>query len=927
MKKTAKCLLMLMLLAVMLTSFSACTLISGLFNSLTEGAVESIAFEDDSVTIELNTSSTLAITVTPEDSASSVNYSSSDESIVTVSNDGKVKGVGIGEATVTAEAGGGEISDTVTVKVVYAPVRTLEIDADGTLNQTNTSGQRPQKITFTANPNGLNNAAPGTAYSWVIRNKETNETAKTQSGKSVEFTMEQISGVTYVVTVTSGEVSASVECGYYEPMHDVTLDYAEDGATAVLGEEITLSLLWPASSNQNPEIKWYVKKGTAAAVQIKNETEATLTVTPVERVLHQYYAKVDGVESTKVEFTPAYGEIKSVTVTPNTEKVKIGKEAVFLLEYDLSFVDPDSDVTLEIYANGRDAAKTNTVTKTASVFNVAEVKVTYPTIGVKAFAVKLNGVWGEATVTAEETIYAPMRINPIVSGSLLQANGAYSEVAFTSNVYPVTAVQTVEWYVNDVKRATGTTFAYTPSAAGEYHVKAVAGNVESAYTTIVCYSSSSPFAEYAENYHSYGGNQQNRYITNQREFNNIIQLAIETELTSLSVYVDYSSGVSLKDKIEKATGDYAESGVRPQISYPVTNTGKVALTLNYATASTNNPTRETGGTAVPQDTTVPPHYASGSGIRTLYIENPELPGMNVYSSNMLYKAVQWGYRPNFVGDNAVRVRVSNIYSNAKNVLKRIITDDMTDLEKVHAIYDWICFNVAYDFELRDMTDVELKDSMEYYGYYLEGVFLDSADRRAVCDGKSKAFVLLCGMEGITAIRVSGEAGVNPANRGGHAWNKVLLDADDNGYAEWYFVDTTWGDSEMSGKEFTTHSYFLTSDEANAATHVEKEGSYPAAEGSSYDAYADIAFVIDPTSATFNGYIGLRYEGDLYIDNQEELNKLFTYAKYMGYGKVEFKLAFTTNFDNAASTARSTSGYSASTYYPLGNDVYVMLKAA
>lgn len=105
--------------------------------------------------------------------------------------------------------------------------------------------------------------------------------------------------------------------------------------------------------------------------------------------------------------------------------------------------------------------------------------------------------------------------------------------------------------------------------------------------------------------------------------------------------------------------------------------------------------------------------------------------------------------------------------------------------------------------------------MKYYGYYLEGIFLDKfykKDMHAVCDGKSKAFVLMCGIEGITAVRISGEASSDGKNFGGHAWNKVLLDLNGTGDKEWYFVDTTWGDVGDDSKEFLSHAYFLLSDD-------------------------------------------------------------------------------------------------------------------
>jgi Uncharacterized protein involved in cytokinesis, contains TGc (transglutaminase/protease-like) domain len=919
MKKTAKALLLLTLLILATTCLSACTIISGIFPSLIEGAVEKIEFSADTMIVELRDKKALPVTITPEDSASSVTYSTADAKIATVSSDGKVTGVGVGKTTVTASAGEGIVSDTIEVSVVYATVRTLEISVIGDLSQEYDADSAVETLVFSANANGLDNADPNIEYTWTVKNKEFDTVLETENGKSFSFTMPNTSGATYVVTLTSGEVTASVECGLYIPMQDVVLAYSPTDAAAVLGDELTLALTWNGSSNQNPDIIWYKKEGSGTDYKLSGENKSMLSITPDKRVQYSVYAMVDGVKSNVLTFTPQYNVIKSVTVTPKADKFKTDGEAAFLLEYDLSYIDPNSTVTLEIYANGKDAARTDLFSDNALAFDITEVMYVYTTIGEKSFAVKMNGVWAEATVSIEETLYAALRISPTYEGSLLQTAGSYSQVKFTSNVYPENAPQAVEWYINGTQKATSATFNFTPTAEGEYHVIAKTGNIESAYLTIVCSSSTSVFADYVADFHDYGGYRQNKYITSQREMNNIIHYAVERELTTLSIYVDYESMAKLKEKISLATSTYAESGVRPVISYPDKYGGKATIDFNYTNASAINPDRKTSGAnAVAQDTTVPPHYANG-GMRTLYIEDTTLPTMDVYSTNMLYKAVQWGYRPAVKGSNATTINA--VYSAAKTVMKKIVTDDMTDTQKVHAIYDWICYNVAYDYDLANAEEMTLVESMNYYGYYLEGVFLDSTDRRAVCDGRSKAFVLMCGMEGITSIRISGEAGKDSANRGGHAWNKVLLDADDNGYAEWYFVDTTWGDTVMDNTEFVTHDYLLTTDAANAATHVEKDnGDYPVATGSDYDVYADASFIIDPNEDTFNGYIGVRYEGDLHIDSQEELNKLFIYAKYMGYAKVEFKLVFTTEFDTAVSKA----GLNKYSYFTIGDGVYVLL---
>ena len=65
---------------------------------------------------------------------------------------------------------------------------------------------------------------------------------------------------------------------------------------------------------------------------------------------------------------------------------------------------------------------------------------------------------------------------------------------------------------------------------------------------------------------------------------------------------------------------------------------------------------------------------------------------------------------------------------------------------------------------------------------MEGVF-DAG--RAVCDGKSKAFLMMCRIEGIECVRDRGDAYDGSV---GHAWNYIKIDG------KWYLVDSTHGDA-------------------------------------------------------------------------------------------------------------------------------------
>lgn len=84
---------------------------------------------------------------------------------------------------------------------------------------------------------------------------------------------------------------------------------------------------------------------------------------------------------------------------------------------------------------------------------------------------------------------------------------------------------------------------------------------------------------------------------------------------------------------------------------------------------------------------------------------------------------------------------------------------------------------------------------------------------AVCDGISDAFRILCLVEGIECVKVSG-VGINSSGSSeAHAWNKVEVGG------VWYCVDATWS----KAADCVTHRYFMVSDDVLQANHSEKDG--------------------------------------------------------------------------------------------------------
>lgn len=494
---------------------------------------------------------------------------------------------------------------------------------------------------------------------------------------------------------------------------------------------------------------------------------------------------------------------------------------------------------------------------------IGEVNDTIAAIGKEGtFTLKVvvDGVSREVNFVVKDNV-AANHIEVGVSGKLSQTTA--ETVTFTATLSPAKAdVESVKWYVNDKYYSTGKTFSFKPTKYGEHKVTAEINKITKS-KTIVYLSEHDEAWYYASHFHDYGGYAQNRYITSKEELKNLILFVLENKIAEIKFYAGYSTPETVEKDVSEVRGYVEESGIIPGYSLETSGNEFTIYFKYFADKAETVPTVNSpefdapdGFSDAVQNTYSKPHYDNVKKTRNFYIDSVK-ETMSVSTSNMLYKAVAWGYKPVFMGSQAENLK--QIYDNAKDALSYIVSDEMSEYEKVHAIYDYIIYNVRYDHDCANAEDayvsgnLSLNEKMKYYGYYLEGIFLDKfykKDMHAVCDGKSKAFVLMCGIEGITAVRISGEASSDGKNFGGHAWNKVLLDLNGTGDKEWYFVDTTWGDVGDDSKEFLSHAYFLLSDDEVKNTHVEKTGhGYPKAEGK-FDYFAHETYTSNGTEYNY-----------------------------------------------------------------------------
>ena len=237
-------------------------------------------------------------------------------------------------------------------------------------------------------------------------------------------------------------------------------------------------------------------------------------------------------------------------------------------------------------------------------------------------------------------------------------------------------------------------------------------------------------------------------------------------------FVDYRGSYEFSKHVSYKKKKYEN---KPQVLY---------ITITYADSSATEVspplgryeyTPVTSGNAVVRD--LLSEYTRRSDDYEGFYINSINRTFDVYNSEELWWAVEQGFRPVFPMENS---KAELFYERAKTILREIISDGMTDTEKVIAIYEYLIHLVNYDYDTYYGSE-NVEESKKNTAYYLEGVFESG---KAVCDGKSKAFVLLCRIEGIESLRDFGDGKDSSV---GHAWNYVKLGD------SWFVVDTTKGD--------------------------------------------------------------------------------------------------------------------------------------
>jgi hypothetical protein len=137
--------------------------------------------------------------------------------------------------------------------------------------------------------------------------------------------------------------------------------------------------------------------------------------------------------------------------------------------------------------------------------------------------------------------------------------------------------------------------------------------------------------------------------------------------------------------------------------------------------------------------------------------------------------------------------------------KKITANARTDMQKLRAIYDWMCENIQYD------TSYKIATADECY-----------KKRKGVCQAYSELMYRLCEAVGVKCTIVSGTAR-HFLGGGGHAWICAHVEGRN------VLIDPTWGAGSVNGTKFTfrdDHSYWFDVDPYwMIFTHFPKNEAY------------------------------------------------------------------------------------------------------
>jgi hypothetical protein len=636
--------------------------------------------------------------------------------------------------------------------------------------------------------------------------------------------------------------------------YDNGLSVGENGALeAIVGKEFTLTAVVNEGAPEFVEYVWTMTTD-GKSQQVGTGKELSFEFETFDEKPHQFQVTANGVASNTIEVSLAY----------SAKLVDTGILSSTHIIYDdvlQQSIDNIEEITLEATWN-KEAIPVDAQVDIAwtigdnPTIEGTEKQFKYTPTSVGTYTIKLTLAYNNDVVEHALTIVVIETYSAVDSASIVLEDGASSfgngeetqyyqfvnsenrdEITLSLNTLPAGETDydaPITWIVRDrdgqrALESNARQVVFVPQY-GETIVKAVVDNVESKQVVIFALTSADKqkYDSYINDTFVWVDGVENGYINDQTDLNRFVQHAYSTRQI-----FDGTKSSGFPFATPSHFDFIGEDNSQPLIDtlHTIDESGKISVNRSW---SENSATGERSdyvlyvtdesrfmtpsqnyspATEVKQDETALVHFSKldDSNKRTMLPvdDNPVYPDP-ITNSQMLFRVLGWGYKPMF-SNSADSQKMQALYNNIRQVALDYITDEMSDYEKTLIIYEWIAQKVDYDYAIVEGT-LEDFESLTYNAFSLEGVFCDADGEgygQAVCDGRAKAFVALCGVEDIKAVRVTGNSQVNGAQER-HAWNKVLIDINGDGKKEWFMCDTTWSDrsSATDRTERLNKQYFL-----------------------------------------------------------------------------------------------------------------------
>lgn len=278
-------------------------------------------------------------------------------------------------------------------------------------------------------------------------------------------------------------------------------------------------------------------------------------------------------------------------------------------------------------------------------------------------------------------------------------------------------------------------------------------------------------------------------------------------------------------------------------------------------------------------------------MKAIIFEQPQFFYLNTKKVNVIRQENQYLYEFDYIYDKKTAQQImQEIEEKTEYIFSQIITNEMSDYEKILSIHDYLTDCIQYDFSALSLDYV-------YDAFTIEGALLK---KRAVCEGIAKGIAYLLGKLGIPVMVVIGSSEIDGQEMD-HAWNIVELGG------QYYHIDATWDLQEINHFSSMSHLYFNLDDESMLENHNWKLEEYPSCSSIKYNYYVQkktyfrtirsFELFIREVLKESRTYIDVRFEDTLDIPDEDGKYIVSLIEKNARYLGKEFEISYVFHPDN------------------------------